>query len=316
MITLTNVKQNNCIGICSFNEISEGEPIVLALGMFDGVHAGHRRLFGQTRALSEKYGASPTVLTFVNHPHTVIASDNIPLLINTVREKAMLAADCGIKQMVALCFDDEFAALSPDAFIEKYILSLNTKGVVCGYNYRFGKAARGDCAFLSEKLKKCGIEVCVEDKYCIDGIAVNSTYIRTLIESGDIARANKFLSSEYIVSGNVAHGYERGRTLGFPTANIIPVEDKLLPPNGVYVTKTVIDSTEFISVTNIGNNPTYSNKTRTVETFVTGFDGDLYGKYIVVKFYKKLRDEIKFESVEALVSAIASDKQSALDFFG
>lgn len=315
MILLTDVKQENEISIVSFEEQSEGEPIILALGMFDGIHAGHRHLFAKACSLAEKYDASPTILTFVNHPYDIIAPNRIPLLINTVREKAMLAAECGIKQMIAVCFDDEFAAMSPKAFIDKYILSLNVKGVVCGYNYRFGKNAEGDNAFLLEYLKTCGIEVCVEDKYCIDGEAVNSTHIRALLENGKISAANKLLASEFIVSGNVMHGYERGRTLGFPTANIIPTSGKLVPPNGVYATKTVLNGKEFVSVTNIGNNPTFSNDVRTVETFITDFNGDIYENFIVVKFYEKLRDEIKFATPEALAERVAADKQSATEYF-
>lgn len=315
MIVLTDVKQKNKIGICSFNEQAEGEAIVFALGMFDGIHAGHRALFAKACKLAEKYNAVPTVLTFVNHPCEILSPNHIPLLINTVREKAMLAAECGIKQMILICFDDEFSAMSPKAFIEKYILSLNVNGVVCGYNYRFGKNAEGDCVFLSEYLQKCGIEVCIEDKLCIDGEAVSSTYIRRLIENGNITAANKFLHSEFIVSGDVVHGYERGRTLGFPTANIIPPKEKLLPPNGVYVTKAHIEADEFISVTNIGNNPTFSNTVRTVETFIMGFNGDLYDKHIVVKFYKRLRDEIKFNSPEELMQTINADKMNTFDFF-
>lgn len=315
MITLTNVKHTNNIGVCSFEELASGEPVVLALGMFDGVHAGHRRLFLKATELAEKYNAVPTVLTFVNHPCEIIDPTHIPSLLNTTREKAMLAADCGIKQMAMLWFDEDFATLSPDDFIDRYILQLNIKGIVCGYNYRFGRKASGDGKYLKKKLENTGVEVYIEDSFIIDDIAVSSTYIRSLIEQGQIERANRFLESEYIIGGNVVHGYERGRTLGFPTANLIPVREKLLPSSGVYATKTVIDSEEYVSVTNVGTNPTYSNGAGSVETFIMGFEGDLYDKYIVVKFYGKLRDEIKFSSPEELAARIRLDKENAVKFF-
>lgn len=315
MISLTNVKQNKKIGICSFDEVSTESPIVLALGMFDGVHVGHRRLLDETVRLAHKYNASPTVMTFVNHPSEIISPRNIPKLLTTVREKAMLASDCGIRQMILLWFDEMFSVLSPTDFIESYIMGLNVKAVVCGYNYCFGKNAAGNAYMLKSELEKYDVETSVIDNTEINGKTVSSTNIRSMVQSGDIENANIFLGAEYQISGNVVHGFERGRKLGFPTANIIPKDEKCLPPNGVYATKTVIDAREYVSVTNIGKNPTFGNENITVETFILDFDDDIYDKYITVKFFEKQRDEMRLNTMEELMRAIENDKRTAAEFF-
>lgn len=311
MITLTNVKQDKNIGICSYGELSNEMPIVLALGMFDGVHVGHQKLLSKTVELAKQRGASPTMMTFSEHPNLFIQGKAVPELLTTVREKAMLACDQGIKQMLLVSFDEDFCELSPEHFIDDYILSLNVSAVVCGYNYRFGKNASGTAEFLARYLQEKGIDVFVEDKFSVDGVAVNSTLIRDIIRHGDILYANRLLGYDYSFGANVLHGFKRGTGLGFPTANIIPQHDKCLPPNGVYATITTIDGKRFGSVTNVGDNPTYNNKQKTVETYIFGFDGDLYDKYVYVSFIDKIRDEIKFDDPLQLSKQIERDVDTA-----
>lgn len=311
MITLTNVRQDNSIGICSYGELSNEMPIVLALGMFDGVHVGHQRLLKRAVELARQRGASPTMMTFSEHPNLFIPGKEAPMLLTTVREKAMLACDNGIKQMLLVSFDEDFCSLSPERFMDDYILSLNVSAVVCGYNYRFGRNAEGDAALLMQYLAKNGIDVFVEDKVSVDGILVNSTLIRNMVLQGDILYANKLLGHSYSLGANVSHGFKRGTGLGFPTANIIPQHDKCLPPNGVYATITTVDGKSYGSVTNIGNNPTYNNEQKTVETYLFDFEGDIYDKYANVSFVDKIRDEIRFDDPLQLSTQIKCDVNTA-----
>ncbi len=315
MINLTNVKQDKSIGICSMSELSSEAPIVLALGMFDGVHMGHKELFKETVRLSEKYNASPTMMTFVNHPFEIVSPKNIPQLLTTSREKAMLAADCGIKQVLLVWFDDQFAELSPEDFISDYILRFNVKAVVCGFNYKFGYKAKGDADHLKKRLEKENIEVSVIDPLKIDDIAISSTNVRSLIEDGQMEEANALLSHPYIISGIVRHGFERGRELGFPTANIQTESNKCLPPDGVYVSKTYVGSKDYVSVTNIGTNPTFGNDMRTIETYIVDFKDDIYGEYITVEIHDRIREEAEFSGEGELREAILSDIEEATKYF-
>lgn len=311
MITLTNVRQNKNIGICSHEELSDEMQIVLALGTFDGVHQGHRRLLNKAVEIAQLKGASPTVMTFSEHPNLFIPGKTVPELLTTTREKAMLACDCGIKQILLVSFDEEFRELSPSEFIDSYILSLNVCAVVCGYNYRFGKNASGTVEFLTDYLKKRDVDVFVENRLSIDGVTVSSTLIRETILHGNVRYANKLLGCDYIIGANISHGFKRGTGLGFPTANIVPQKGKCLPPNGVYATCTYIDGKKYASVTNIGTNPTYNNEDKTVETNIFDLDADLYGKYAVVSIADKIRDEIKFESSDTLRLQIKNDVDTA-----
>lgn len=312
MMTLTNVRQNKTIGICSLGDLSNEMPVVLALGMFDGVHRGHRKLLDKTVETAREKCASPTVMTFSEHPNLFIPGKKVPELLTTTREKAMLACDCGIKQILLVSFDEDFRELSPSEFIEKYILSLNVCAVVCGYNYRFGKNASGTVEFLTEYLQKRGVNVFAESKFLLDNVTVSSTLIREKISQGNIKYANELLGYEYMIGSQISHGFKRGtEILGFPTANIVPQKGKCLPQNGVYATFTYVDGKKYASVTNIGTNPTYNNTNKTVETNIFDFNGDLYGKYVVVSFADKIRDEIKFDNSEDLSTQIKKDADTA-----
>lgn len=311
MMILTNVRHDEHIGICSLDDMSGEMPVVLALGMFDGLHRGHRRLLNKTVETAKLRGASPTVMTFSEHPNLFIPEKKAPELLTTTREKAMLACDCGIKQILLVGFDENFRELSPSEFIESYILSLNVCAVVCGYNYRFGKNAAGTVEFLREYLRKRNVDVFVEDRLSVDGVTVSSTLIRDKISHGDIKYANELLGYDYIIGSLITHGFKRGTGLGFPTANIVPQSDKCLPQNGVYATYTYVDGKKYASVTNIGTNPTYNNENKTVETNIFDFNDDLYGKYAVVSFADKIRDEIKFGNSEDLIAQIKKDVDAA-----
>ena len=311
MITLSNLTNTKSIGVCTHNDVSNEMPIVLALGMFDGIHQGHRQILAKTVELASLYNAAPTMMTFSDHPLAFVAGKTTPPLLTTIREKAMLAANCGITQLLLTAFDEEMAQTTADSFIENYILSLPVKAVVCGYNYTFGKNRVGNGEYLKEKLLPHKVDVHIFDKFTLEGNNISSTFIRNLISNGDITTANKYLGYEYAVGSTVSHGYNRGTKLGFPTANLIPDESKCLPSDGVYATITYVNGKSYPSVTNIGKNPTYGNTTRTLETFLIDFSDDIYDQYVSVAFVKKIRDEIKFSSANELSERIKADALTA-----
>lgn len=311
MMTLSDLTNTKSIGICTHNDISNEMPIVLALGMFDGIHQGHRQILAKTVELAARHNAAPTMMTFSDHPLAFIKGKTVPPLLTTTREKAMLAADCGITQLLLTAFDEETAQTTADSFIENYILSLPVKAVVCGYNYTFGKDKKGNGEYLRQKLLPHGVEVVIFDNYTIEDKSVSSTLIRSLISSGDVAAANKYLGYEYIVGSTVSHGFNRGTKLGFPTANLIPDESKCIPSDGVYATIAYVEGKSYPSVTNIGKNPTYDNPTRTLETFLFDFSENIYDQYVTVVFVKKIRDEIRFSSTKDLSERIKADAATA-----
>lgn len=307
MIVLTNVKKNKSIGICAPSDLSDTDSIVLALGMFDGVHMGHRLLFQKTVELADELSSTPSMLTFEHHPSNIIESREKTPILSTVREKAQLAADCGIRQMILMSFDEDMRDMEAEDFINTSILSMNVAAVVCGYNYRFGKNAKGDHKLLSDILGKKGITVAVVDECRLNDVTVNSTLIRRIIQSGDVKDAARYLCHPYTIGASVAHGYQRGTKLGFPTANMVPSEEKCLPPNGVYASVTYVDGTGYPSVTNIGTNPTYNNASTTVETNIFDFDCDIYDQYITVCLIEQIRGEKRFSSPEELKKQVDAD---------
>ena len=311
MITIYNLTNTKSIGICTHNDISNEMPIVLALGMFDGIHQGHRQILAKTVELASLYGAAPTMMTFSDHPLTFIKGKTIPPLLTTTREKAMLAADCGITQLLLTAFDEEMAQTTADSFIENYILSLPVKAVVCGYNYTFGKDRMGNGEYLRQKLLPHKVETVIFDKITLEGNDVSSTFIRSLISDGDVNTAKRYLGYEYIVGSTISHGFNRGTKLGFPTANLIPDENKCIPSDGVYATIAYVNGKSYPAVTNIGKNPTYGNTIRTLESFLLDFSEDIYDQYVTVAFVEKIRGEIKFSSVNELSDRIKADAMFA-----
>lgn len=311
MITISNLTNTKSIGICTHNDISNEMPIVLALGMFDGIHQGHRQILAKTVELAALYNAAPTMMTFSDHPLAFVEGKTTPPLLTTTREKAMLAADCGITQLLLTAFDEEMAQTTADSFIENYILSLPVKAVVCGYNYTFGKDRMGNGEYLRQKLLPHKVETIIFDKFTLEGNDVSSTFIRSLISDGDVNTAKRYLGYEYTVGSTVSHGFNRGTKLGFPTANLIPDENKCLPSDGVYATIAYVNGKSYPAVTNIGKNPTYGNTIRTLESFLLDFSEDIYDQYVTVAFVEKIRGEIKFSSVNELSDRIKADAMFA-----
>lgn len=285
------------------------EKTVIALGMFDGVHAGHRALLRRTTEMAQTHGAKSLVYTFSNHPRGVFA--RAPKLLMTAEERRNCMLRLGIDQVRMDVFDHAMAALSPEAYILRLMKDSEISGMVAGYNYSFGRGGEGNAQTLHALGDAHGFEVEVIPPVQMGGRPVSSTLIRELLEVGEIKAANEMLVDAYSISGTVEGNRHIGSEIGFPTANLRPPEEKALPLAGVYAARVLFAGERFPAVTNVGRNPTVEGKFVTVESHLLDFSGDLYGKEIRVEFLAFLRAEHRFESKEALAKQIAADAQRA-----
>jgi riboflavin kinase/FMN adenylyltransferase len=271
-------------------------PRDLAVGEFDGVHLGHR----------EVIRGADTVLTFEPHPRAVVAPDSAPKLLTSLPVKADLIASLGVSELVVIPFDGSFAAQSPEEFIDRVLVEqLGAERVSVGENFRFGHRARGDAELLSSH---GAFATRVSELVELDGEIISSTHIRGLVAAGDVAAAARFLGAPFQVRGTVAHGDERGRTLGFPTANLVPDPRLVVPDHGVYACHAEIDGSRHVAAVSIGVRPTFqTGRGLLVEAFLLDFEGDIYDRELRLDFLARLRGEKRFDSVDALVEQIHRD---------
>jgi len=284
------------------------DGIVVALGNFDGIHKGHQQLIKETVRKAKELNCPAVIFTFRNHPVNEIAGKTVVKNIMDIHEKAIVAERLGVDYMINITFDWRIMKMSPDDFVDKLLVrDLGIKHAVCGFNYSYGFKGAGTPEMLIKKGKENNFGVTVIPEFSIEGQTVSSTYIRTLIEKGDMEKYEQFTGRTYKIGGFVMHGQKFGRTMGFPTANLNLYQSMALPVNGVYVTKTWIDGEIYNSVTNVGNKPTVGEFEKNAESHIFDFDGDIYGKRVVVEFIKMLRPEIHFESIDDLSKQINAD---------
>lgn len=291
--------------LCEINNI---EPTVVALGNFDGIHKGHQQIIGRTVKEAEAAGLKSAIFTFSNHTSTVLES--IPAVKNILYadEKAAIIEDLGVDYMFNIPFDKEILHMSPETFIEEILVNkFNIREAYCGFNYRFGYKGAGTPEVLMREGLKRGFGIHVQEPYMIDDVVVSCTLIRQLIEEGRMEECTKFLGRMYTIGGEVVVGNKLGRTIGFPTSNLIIDDNMVSPPNGVYTTICTYNGIRYPSVTNVGVKPTIGTYNKNVETHIFNFDRELYGKEIRVEFIKKTRDERKFDSIQELSDQIKSD---------
>ena len=271
---------------------AEPRPRRLAVGTFDGVHLGHREVI---------HGAD-TVLTFDPHPSAVVSKHGPPPLLTTLERKAELIATLGVDELVVIPFDGAFAQRSAQSFVDDVIVgTLNAQHVSVGENFRFGHRAQGDPELLA---KDGRFDVRVVELQEIDGEVVSSSHIRGLILGGALEYADKLLGAPFQIAGEVVHGDKRGRTLGFPTANLIPPEGFVVPGHGVYA--ACADG--HPAAVNVGVRPQFqTGRGELIEAYLLDFDGDLYGKRLPISFVKRLRGERRFPSVDALIEQMSRD---------
>ncbi len=292
----------------SLDEINNVEPTVTALGNFDGIHKGHRELISLAVAEARKAGLMSAVFTFSTHPRNAFGRNAVKNIISA-EEKAQIIADLGVDYLFNLPFADEIRTLSPSEFIDRLLIEkFNMKEGFCGFNYTFGYKAEGTPEMLKAEGAEKGFKIHVLEPYTVDGEVVSSTLIRKIIEKGEVELCRKYMDRNFAAGGVVIEGNRLGgTTLGFPTANINIDESMILPPNGVYITKTLWRGAWYPSITNVGNKPTIGEYAKNMETHIldTEFNRDLYGEILRVEFLKKLRDEKKFDSLDALRDEIA-----------
>lgn len=288
-------------------------PAVIALGMFDGVHMGHRALLKHAVETARERNVLSVAYTFTNHPKSLFGQT--PKLLFTEQERRNCIKSLGFDRVQMEVFDKELAILSPEAFVEYLQEEYDVRVFVVGFNYTFGQGRKGTPETLTEIGKTHGFEVHVIPPVLFQGDTVSSTRIRQLITTGKIADANSMLLEPYSLTGTVVKNRRIGTTLGFPTANILPPAEKALPATGIYVTSVLHEGRSYEAVTNVGTNPTVNGSTLTVETYLMDYEGDLYGKELTVSFHKRLRDEIRFDSKEALIAQIKQDVVAAREYF-
>jgi riboflavin kinase / FMN adenylyltransferase len=288
----------------------------LALGNFDGLHRGHMTLVEQVVGAAAERAATPLALTFDPHPTRIVRPDKAPPLLMTLRQKVEVLEQAGIEGIVVVRFTPELARWDPETFVRVVLVEwLRVAEVWVGANFLFGHDRSGDFTKLRELGARYGFRAEKIDPVRYKEFVVSSSRVRHLILEGRVEEAAALLGRHYYMDGIVVHGLQRGRTLGFPTANLDP-ENELTPPNGVYATLSTIDGVVYPSVTNIGVRPTFHQPSATVvETYLLDVDQDLYGAHLRVSFLHRLRDEVSFGSVEELKAHISADCANARAYF-
>lgn len=287
---------------------------VCALGFFDGVHKAHIHILSQCAAYGKENSLISAAVTFDKSPAEYFGG-KVEYL-TTFAQKAEIIRALGIDRVIALPAEESILSLSPGEFVDKVMVNgLHAAAIFCGFNYTFGKNAMGKAEDLKRLCAAHGIKVFISGETKQDGVTVSSSEIRRALSTGDIESASKLLTRPFEVRGTVEYGKRLGRRLGFPTANIYPSSSLPKLPYGVYITKTVVNGVEYPSVTNVGINPTVGDKSLRIETNVIGFEDALYGSEIKVRFYKYIRGETDFGSVELLREQISRDKKSAENYF-
>ena len=287
----------------------------VAMGMFDGVHVGHASIISRAVELAKLNRGTAMVLTFSNHPLSVLSPEKMPLMIGNRALRRSIVESLGIEVMIELPFNKEFSKISPEDFLMLLEEKVAPQYVVTGQNFTFGRFGKGNGRLLIREGENYGFKAEVCPTVTVDRKAVSSTRIRELIASGDLENVNKLLGRSFIYISKVVHGDRRGRKLGFPTANLEIENHRAMLPNGAYVVNVSFDGKDYCGIANIGDNPTFNVNDRRLEVYIHDFSDDLYGQEIAVSFLEKLRDEHKFSSVDELITQLRMDLKKSLEIY-
>lgn len=287
---------------------------VVALGMFDGVHLGHASVIRHAIDTAKKISGTALVFTFSNHPLTVIAPDDAPLMIGSKNLRREIFSDLGVEVLIEIPFTKDFSRKSPEEFLELLQEKIAPAYVVTGPNYTFGRFGRGNGRLLLREAQNYGFQAEVCQSFNVDRKIVSSTRIRALIAAGDLTGANELLGRNFTYAGEVVNGDRRGRKLGFPTANIEIDDRRAMLPNGAYIVRVKVRGQMFSGIANVGDNPTFKVARRRLEVFIDNFSDDIYGEEIFVSFISKLRDEKTFASVDDLKAQLNEDLKTMRNF--
>lgn len=291
---------------------------VIALGFFDGVHRGHAALLRAVANQAERLGVAPAAVTFDTHPEQLIVGTPVPLISSPLDRGELMRRYYGIRDIIVVHFDQRMMRMPWEEFVTDFLVREHgAVHVVAGHDFHFGYKGEGNPERLRAKCAELGVGCEIIPKVELCGITISSTYIRGLLSQGEMERANYFLGHPHTLTATVQHGKRLGRTLGFPTVNLRFAPGVLVPAYGVYATKVLLPSGEsYLAVTSVGIRPTVdSNGQVNVEGFILDFDGDLYGQTLRMEFYKYLRPEVRFPSLEALRQAVGDDTEATRRYF-
>jgi riboflavin biosynthesis protein ribF len=301
------------IEITDISTFTSPKPTVITIGTFDGVHLGHQKIINKVVESARRENLLATIFTFFPHPRMIVQHDNSLKLIHTLSEKKEALKALGVDLLIVQPFNEEFANLTAEDFVHKLLVErLNAKKVIIGYDHRFGKGRTADIKDMERFGEQYGFaveEIPVEE---INEVSVSSTAIRNALLSGKIDIAERYLAAPYSLTGTVVHGMKLGRSIGYPTANIV-VDDKykLIPKDGVYAVYSLINQQKVYGMMSIGKNPTIEGKGSSIEVHFFDFNNDIYDQQITIYFIKYLREEQKFDSIELLKQQIANDETAA-----
>lgn len=287
---------------------------VLVLGFFDGVHLGHQKVIQKGRQLADEKGLPLAVLTFNHHPSIVFKKQDRYRYLSNLKEKEALFADLGVDILYIVPFTSSFAKQAPQTFVNDYIISLGAKEVVVGFDYTYG-ASKTATAHQLPLYANQQFNVHIVGALKDDGCKVSSTAIRQYLEQGEIEKANYQLGRIYTTHGLIIHGDARGRTLGYPTANIEPYMDEMLPSLGIYAVEMKVQNTWYQGMASIGHNITFGHFDLSVEIHLFDFDQEIYGEEVTVRWYHRLRSEKKFKQVTELIEQLNHDEMSVRQYF-
>ncbi|MEN3323613.1 bifunctional riboflavin kinase/FAD synthetase [Mariniflexile soesokkakense] len=302
--------------IKNINAYKSIEPTIVTIGTFDGVHVGHQKIVKRLINIGKQTNLKSVILTFFPHPRMVLQKDSGIKLINTIKERGAILDALGLDYLLIKKFTKVFSRLSAEDFVKKVLVDkLNAKKIIIGYDHRFGRNRNADINDLKKFGAIYGFEVEEISAQDINDVSVSSTKIRKALEEGDIDKANAFLGYPFMLTGKVVEGKALGRQIDFPTANIEVAEDyKLIPKHGAYVVSSIINKKVVYGMMNIGFNPTVEGQEETIEVHFFNFNKNIYNKTIQIDLLHRLRNEQKFESVEALKDQLLKDKEASLSY--
>jgi len=285
----------------------------LAIGTFDGVHLGHQAIVRTAVEDARAHGRPALVLTFDRHPAELLAPERAPRMLTTPAQRNRYLADLGADGLVILRFDHSLSQLPPDVFLQSIVKDrLGARAIIVGADFCFGKGRAGDVAYLQGAQATFGFALHALQPVLMDGLPASSTRIRERLRAGDISEAERLLNHPFLLTGTVVEGQKLGRTLGYPTANLALTYRQVVPADGIYAVQAILDDGRIVAgACSIGNRPTIEGAGHSIETYLLDFSEDIYGRNMELRFVIRLRDELKFDSLEALTAQIALDVTAA-----
>ncbi len=298
----------------SLTEIHLQQPSLVTIGVFDGVHRGHQHLIRRLVSEAHARQRAAVAITFFPHPDVVLRGLNSRYYLTTPEQRAALLGDLDVDYVITLAFDDQFRQTRAAEFVDRMMAHLRLEALWVGSDFALGYQREGNVPYLKDQGAKKGFTVEVIDLIMAENAAISSSGIRATLEAGDVEQAREMLGRAYSVSGEVVHGEKRGRSIGFPTANMDVWSEQVIPANGVYAGWALLGDERFMAVTNVGQRPTFNGEAITVEAFLLDFDRDIYGQTLTFDFEKRLRPEMRFSGIDQLIAQIGADAQAGREY--